>query len=157
MRHHKPTPKPEPRKAAPVRVPHVDPRPAPIKKPFDWVPVIVYGIAMLLIAFIFWTLPARAETACPAGNEETLLTQAITPEYITARNIIVLTGDKVTQYWDNLRNMRFMLGQVSNVDKIYIMDAPAGQDGIVYIFYVNHGCIVDTAVTFKSIIQKLLP
>ena len=157
MRHHKPTPKPVPRKVAPVRVPHVDPRPAPAKKPFDWVPIIVYGIAMLLIAFIFWTLPAHAETACPAGNEEGLLTQAITPEAIQSRNIIILTGDKVAQYWDNLRNMHFMLGKVSNVDKIYIMDAPVGQAGAVYVFYINQGCIVDTVVTYKAIIKKLLP
>ena len=157
MRHHKPTPKPVPRKAAPVRVPHVDPRPPPVKPPFDYIPIMVWAIAMVLIAFILWSTRARAEIACPAGNEEGLLTQAITPEAIQSRNIIILTGEKVAQYWDNLRNMHFMLGKVSNVDKIYIMDAPVGQAGAVYVFYINQGCIVDTVVTYKAIIQKLLP
>ena len=118
---------------------------------------MVWAIAMVLIAFIFWSTRARAETSCPSGNEETLLTQAITPEDTAVRHITILTGDKVVQYWNNLRELHLMLGQVSNVDKIYIMDAPVGQSEMVYIFYTNKGCIVDSVVTYKAIIQKLMP
>ena len=108
--------------------------------------------ALLVASTIYAAEPPR----CPTGNEEVLLSGAITPDDVKTRNIVILIGDKVEKYWDSLRNMHIMLGKVSNVDKIYIMDAPVGQEGMVYVFYLNQGCIVSTVVTYKAIMEMVL-
>jgi hypothetical protein len=109
-------------------------------------------VAAILFAVIF-SSQAYAEDACPAGNLESVLTQALesSPEDL----VVVLEHDTLQAFWNSLIEAQLLLGTVSNVDKIYIIHSVRHPDQ-VYIFFLNDGCIVDVRMFPKSRIFPLI-
>ena len=110
-------------------------------------------LTLLFVAHLFFASASECDTA----TEDTLK-QAISEE--PTRLVRTLDGQDLATFISNLTLHGYLVGSISDVDRIYIVDAgkrPGYTTDNVWLFFMQDGCVIAKVAAMKSIIVGLLP
>lgn len=110
------------------------------------------AVVFMTAFFVFGPVQAEDAKSCPDVDQESILTKGIeeSPDLL----VTILEGEKLQHFWAAMRKKAFMVGNV-DVDKVYVFRSESHPE-MVYVFFLNNGCIQDVKPTFKSLIEGLI-
>lgn len=116
---------------------------------------MLYALAVLLSLFL--STPANSAMECDTTSEDKIQ-EAIAAD--PTKLVKVLEGPELSAFLAALTNNGYLVGTLSQVDKIYIVDAgmrPGYTGQNVWLFIVQDGCLIASIPAIKSIIIGMLP
>jgi hypothetical protein len=111
-------------------------------------------IAGILFPAFFMATPLSAQPAdnCAQETKESNIKQGI--EEAPMLLITTLENAKLNSFWERLRGFGLMGGTI-DIDKVYIFSSEH-HPTLVYVYFLNGGCIVDVRFTLKTIVMAAL-
>lgn len=115
------------------------------------------GAGILVSAFFMFNTAIAVEDRqpqkeCAAETQEIVLKEAIekSPELLKT----MIEGPALDLFFQRMQEQKMLLGSVG-VDKIYIFYSEHHPTW-VYLFFLNHECILDVKFTFKNLIDYFI-
>ena len=116
--------------------------------------VLVSGLAILACAMLLvWAVSTAviAEEACPEGNLEVRITEAVVPGEDT---IWIFEGEGLNTFYASLNEWGLMAGRPSNANKAIVARDKLNR---YTVFFLLNNCIVFAAHSPASVMERILP
>jgi hypothetical protein len=117
--------------------------------------IAMYMLGLLVLTFfLLWASAAfstiAAEEACPHGNQEARITEAVTDK----DTLWVFEGAGLNTFMHALNENGLMAGTPTNTDKILVARDAYNRYTVFFLF---HRCIVFAAHAPTSVMERILP
>ena len=116
--------------------------------------VLISGLAILACAMLLvWAVSTAviAEEACPEGNLEVRITEAVVPGEDT---IWIFEGEGLNTFYASLNEWGLMAGRPSNANKAIVARDKLNR---YTVFFLLNNCIVFAAHSPASVMERILP